>query len=74
MSIKSSKLHSCNVQLRSGLNDIEQFSQYWFFEANGLSCGSIDYSMYLSLDAIIVTGFFRKDFFERYHWNFLTGN
>ena len=56
MSIKSSKLQSCNVQARSGLNDIEQFSQYQFFEDNGFSCGSIDNSMDLSWDASIVIG------------------
>ena len=56
MSIKSSKVQSCNVQERSGLNNIEHLSQYWFFEANGLSCGNIDNSMDLSWDSIIVIG------------------
>ena len=41
MSIKSSKLQSC---------------QYQFFEDNGFSCGSIDNSMDLSWDATIVIG------------------
>ena len=62
MSIKSSKLQSCNVQVRSVLNDIEHFSQYQFFEANGLSCGSIDDSKDLSWDAIIVIGLSQKRF------------